>query len=89
MTAVVELDYAPTIAPGSWIVVNASNRTGATENWSNSIVNGALDAELNFSSLTAAATDVGRRSGPGSVRPPHSSTYFASIPCRRRRSSLG
>jgi uncharacterized protein (TIGR03437 family) len=47
ISAVVNVDYAPTIAPGSWIVIEGSNLAAAVGDWSNAVVNGALPTTLN------------------------------------------
>ncbi len=47
ISAVVNVDYAATIAPGSWMVIEGSNLATATGDWSNAVVDGALPTKLN------------------------------------------
>lgn len=52
ISAVVNVDYAPTIAAGSWIVIEGSNLATAAGDWSSAVVNGALPTSLNNVSVS-------------------------------------
>jgi uncharacterized protein (TIGR03437 family) len=52
INAVLNVDYSPTIAAGSWIVIEGSNLATATGDWSNAVVNGVLPTSLNNVSVS-------------------------------------